>query len=71
MTRTEKKYTSGDILDIKGEAYKYVVKFHDGCFMCVDKYDEHFEQAKLLKDVFSLSRQVIGNEFDNPELLGE
>ena len=64
-----KEIYEGDILKIEKEDYKYIVKFYDGCFVGVNKYDEHYEQGKLLGNLFTLELEVIGNIYDNPDLL--
>ena len=61
----------GDILKIDREDYKYIVKFYSGCFVGVNKYDEHYEQAKDLGSLFTLEIEIIGNIYDNLELLEE
>lgn len=61
----------GDILRIEKEDYKYIVKFYDSCFLGVNKYDEHYEQTKILGNLFALEREVIGNIYENSELLKE
>lgn len=65
-----KEIYEGDIVKIDKEDYKYIVKFYDGCFVGINKYDEHYEQAKILGNLFTLELEVIGNIHDNPELLG-
>lgn len=64
-----KEIYEGDIVKIDKEDYKYIVKFYDGCFVGINKYDEHYEQAKILGNLFTLELEVIGNIHDNPELL--
>ena len=59
----------GDIVKIDEENYKYIVKFYDGCFVGVSIYDEHYEQAKILGNLFTLEIEIIGNIYDNPDLL--
>ena len=66
-----KEIYEGDMLRIDKEDYKYIVKFYDGCFVGVNKYDEHYEQAKILGNLFALEREVIGNIYENSELLKE
>ena len=64
-----KEIYEGDIVRIDKEDYIYIVKYYDGCFVGVNKYDEHYEQAKILGNLFTMERKVIGNIYENTELL--
>lgn len=57
----------GDIVEIDSEML--IVKFHDGCFLLVNKFDEHFEEAKVLYKYMPFEIKKIGDIHDNPELI--
>lgn len=74
MIRTEKRYTSGDV--IKYKDIMTFVKFDQGCF-CLFKYidDEEFWVEDLchimvVKD-YLRHFEVVGNVWENKDLLGE
>lgn len=62
----------GDIVDSK---YRWEVIFKNGCFLCKSNIDK--TDIKTLGQILNLRRkvgcesEVIGNIYENPELLGE
>lgn len=64
-----KEIYEGDIILIKDNTEKLIVKWYDGAFVLVNKYDEHFEGYVALYRYMPIEIEVIGNIYDNPELL--
>ncbi|MCC2764596.1 YopX family protein [Clostridium perfringens] len=69
----EKEIYEGDILSIKIYSRdkiivqcKAVVEFKDGCFGVIWGYDKTFLS---LKSFFNTKFEVVGNKYENPELL--
>ncbi|MCX0360040.1 YopX family protein [Clostridium perfringens] len=70
----EKEIYEGDILSIKIYSRdkiivqcKSVVEFKDGCFGVIWGYDKSFLS---LKSFFNTKFEVVGNKYENPEILG-
>jgi hypothetical protein len=75
MIRTGKKYTSGDIVRINDSETMYC-RYNDGYGAFEFAISEKllgYTVLELFKryDTSTLIFEVLGNEFDNPELLGE
>ncbi|MDM0609466.1 YopX family protein [Clostridium perfringens] len=69
-----KEIYEGDILSIKIYSRdkiivqcKALVEFKDGCFGVIWGYDKSFLS---LKSFFNTKFEVVGNKYDNPEILG-
>ena len=67
--KNNKEIYDGDILKVKGIDWLYIVKFYDCCFIGVSKYDPHYEKPIFIRDTFLNGIEVIGNIYENPELL--
>lgn len=70
----EKEIYEGDILSIKIYSRnkiivqcKALVEFKDGCFGVIWGYDKTFLS---LKSFFNTKFEVVGNKYENPEILG-
>lgn len=62
--------------EYKGSTYKGLIKFEGGCFIIAcnelpDSYIPMFEIAEFDRDYSWINGRVIGNKFDNPELMKE
>ena len=68
--KNEKEIYEGDIILIKDDTEKLIVKWYDGAFVLVNKYDEHFEGYVTLYRYMPIEIEVIGNIYENLELLG-
>ena len=72
LDKNGKEIFEGDILRYEDENLSepaiYVVEFHNGCFISIHQEDEEYNE--LVNEFDSTTREVIGNIYSNPELLG-
>lgn len=69
------KIWEGDAVSTDLERPYLIVEFRDGCFMfnCNDGGEDYYDMLPILKEpqTFYKYGKVIGNIFDNPELMEE
>ena len=66
MIKTEKKYMNGDIITNGDKNIKYIVEWCDTGLKARQYNNRSYIGLKYWQDVL----EVIGNIYDNPELLG-
>ena len=72
MIRTEKKYTSGDIFEIDDYTKGVVIYLEEeGSYGIKCKNFDDEEWVEPFHYYIFSEMEILGNEFDNPELLGE
>lgn len=66
-----KKIFEGDILDDRDNKPHYVIVFDDGCFKVpsISEYKKEDFYTETADEFFFSQSNVIGNIYDNPELL--
>ena len=64
------KIFEGDILSIDGSIIYTEVAFKDFQWLCVVRNNEHFKYYRHRLEDNSSKYEVVGNIYDNPELIG-
>lgn len=64
-----KKIYDGDIIKARHNEDLYIVKYEDCSFVIEDKWGGRINQDQ--DSIYRLECEIVGNKFDNPELLGE